>query len=307
MERFELIIIGAGPAGLSAAISAAGEGCGRILVLDRLSEPGGILTQCFHRGFRHPKSDKMLTGYEYKRWLLDSLPDGISLCMNSTALEISPDRVLTVAGSGRIYKAAAKAVVVATGCRERPVGSRPVFGSRPAGVFTAGSVQKMLNLDNYKIGKRVVVLGSGDVGLIVAHHLTEHGANVLAILEKRDDIGGLARNKRLYLDPHGIPLLTFKTVTRLLGAARLEAVEVSSVDTDGIPVPGSEYLLECDTLVTSVGLIPERELINGFSGDALPDWLFVCGNASSVHSLVDSVALEGTKTGIEATHFLSMT
>lgn len=317
MERFELIIIGAGPAGLSAAISAKKLGLTEILVLDRLTVPGGMLTQCFHRGFGYAKYGEELTGTDYAARLLEEAGKDIEIRTDSFITELSRGRIATVSsGSGGVYRIAAGAVILATGCRERPIGTLPVFGTRPAGVFTAGSVQRMMNLSGYRIGSKSIVLGSGDVGMIVSHHLTVNGTRVLAVIEKENRLGGLYRNKQRYIDPNGIPVITSRTVTRLHGGIRLEAVTVCQVDKNGKPIPGRGYRIECDTLVTSVGLIPELELIRGFdlefSGDRLIcddertgiPWLFICGNARRVHSLVDSVTSEGERAGILAAEYL---
>lgn len=311
MENYNLIIIGAGPAGLSAAISAVERGLDRILVVDRMDKAGGIPVQCFHTGFGKARYGVEIKGYEYAERLLTELDNRIELQLSSFVLEISLDNAVTISSIRGVYRLSSKTVILATGCRERPIGSLPVFGSRPSGVFTAGSVQRMINLSGYQVGKRVVVLGSGDVGMIVAHHLTEIGAQVIAVLEKEKRLGGLMRNKKRYLDIHEIPVQFGSTVTRLYGECRLEAVEICNVE-NGKPVPDSGYRLECDTLVTSVGLIPELELIRDLGaaprgtgvGTNLP-WLFVCGNARRVHSLVDTVEQDGAQAGLAACEYLT--
>jgi len=317
MEKRELLIIGAGPAGISAAIAAKTNGFRDILMLDRLPKPGGILPQCYHRGFEHPQYGNHLTGPEYAEMLLKDLGDSVEIRTDSAVIEIANEGLVTVAGDNTVYRLSAGAIILATGCRERSIGSLPVYGSRPAGVFTAGSVQKMMNLSGYRVGSRAVVLGSGDVGMIVAHHLTEREVEVLAVIEKEQRVGGLIRNKRLYLDTHGIPLLTGHTITMLHGKHRLEEVTVCRVDNNGKPIPHSEYRLTCDTLISSVGLIPELELIRDLHGNndklTLPcttvateiPWLFVCGNARRVHSLIGSVIAEGTSAGNLAVSYLS--
>ena len=316
MEKRELVIVGAGPAGISAAIAAQRRGLRDILIIDRLPQVGGILPQCLHRGFERAPLGA-LTGPEYVKTLLTELGDGVEVRTGAFVTEMTGGGVVTVAGSRGVCGISAGAVILAAGCRERTVGSLPVYGSRPAGVFTAGSVQKMLNLSGYHVGIRAVVLGSGDVGMIVAHHLAASGAEVPAVIEKARGVGGLMRNKRLYLDTHSIPLITEHTITELHGARRLEAVTVCRVDKTGKPIPDSGYRLECDTLISSVGLVPELELIRDLplrfeagvlSGDSVATeipWLFVCGNARRVHSLVGSVATEGARAGECAAHYLS--
>lgn len=318
MREQELIIIGAGPAGISAVIAAQKRGLEQITVIDRLPVPGGMLTQCFHRGFGKGGYGTEMTGPEFTSRLLLNMDDTkIKVLTETFVLDISIDRVVSIANERGVYRYNPKAIVLATGCRERPVGALPVYGNRPTGVFTAGSVQRMINLSGYRIGKRAVVLGSGDVGMIVAHHLTETGTEVIAVIEKQKSIGGLARNKTRYLDAHNIPVITGSTIDRLHGTGRLEGVTVCEVDANGNPVPETGYRVDCDTLITSVGLIPELELAGGlgldFSGDriqadnapqtALP-WLFVCGNANRVHSMVDSVVTEGTAAGTLAADYI---
>ena len=303
MEKRDLVIIGAGPAGISAAKAARAKGVEDILLLDRLALPGGILPQCLHRGFGSGAPGKKLNGPEFASLILQDLDKGIEVRMDSAVICLANDKALTVAGMGRVYEVLAKAVILATGCRERPVGALPVCGTRPAGVFTAGSVQKMLNLSGYRVGSRAVVLGSGDVGMIVAHHLAESGTEVLAIVEKEDRVGGLKRNKSLYVDAHGIPTLTRHTVTELHGLRRLEAVTVCKVDAYGAPMPETGYLLPCDTLISSVGLIPELELLQNLPAPV--PWLFVCGNARRVYRFAGSVINDGKRAGEFAAAYLS--
>lgn len=315
MKNIDLLIIGAGPAGLSAAISAADNGIEKVLIVDRLSSPGGMLTQCFHHGFGLGIYEEQLSGPEFISRLISSHP--LDILTNSFVSNIEPDFTVNIINENALYRLKPQAIIVATGCRERPIGALEIYGSRPSGVFTAGSVQKMINLFNYSFGKRAVILGSGDVGLIVSHHLSENGTEVVAVIEKLDHISGLERNKTLYIDQHNIPIRTNETITALHGKKRLEAITVCSVDNDGVLIPGTEYEIACDTLITSVGLIPELEIINSlgldFNGDYLlmdeppstflPN-LFVCGNANTIHSLVDSVVDEGTIAGQLAAEYI---
>lgn len=316
MTEYELAVIGAGPAGISAAIEAKRRGVSKIAVIDRLKMPGGMLTQCFHRGFGKVGYGTELTGPEFiERLLNDAGGAAFDMLSDTFALKVGADCSVDIVSAGGAGRLKPKAVVFAAGCRERPIGSLPVYGSRPAGVFTAGSVQRMINLSGCRVGRRAVVLGSGDVGMIVSHHLEETGTRVIAVIERQNHIGGLLRNKTRYLDPHGIPVMTGCTIERLHGEKRLSGVTVSDVCENGNQAPGTERLIECDTLITSVGLIPELEPLRGleleFSGDRLSaapqtsiPWLFVCGNANRVHSLVDSVVAEGETAGELAADYI---
>jgi NADPH-dependent 2,4-dienoyl-CoA reductase/sulfur reductase-like enzyme len=300
MESKTLIIIGAGPAGISAAKAAHLMGISDILIIDRLSYPGGILPQCLHRGFEVAE-DKSLNGPECVNFLLRDLDPAIEIRLSSSVISISDDRVITVSGPVHVYQVCAKAIILASGCRERSISSLPVYGSRPAGVFSAGSVQKILNLSGCSVGQSAVVLGSGDVGMITAHHLAKSGTKVMAVIEKKDRVGGLLRNRRLYVESNNIPLLVRRTVIALHGAHRLEAVSVCDVDSLGQTVYSTEILVECDTLVSSVGLIPETELLRNLGPKP---WLFVCGNARQVHSLIGSVIKDSTLTAKKAYSYL---
>lgn len=306
MEEYELIIIGAGPAGLSAAIEAKASGLRRIAIAERLPKPGGILTQCLHRGFDGEK-----TGPEFAQQLLCRIDKhAVQILTEAYALSIDASGTVRLLSSDGVSEHRPRAVILATGCRERSIGALPVTGTRPAGVFTAGSAQRMINLGGYRFGKRAVVLGAGDVGMIAAHHLTETGTEVVAIIERQDKIGGLMRNKTRYLDPHGIPVIYKSTITQLHGIERLTGVSVCGVSDTGEPIYETERQIDCDTLITSVGLIPELELLRdlglSFSGDALAEpelpktalpWLFVCGNAGRVHRMVEAVTAEGRAAG----------
>lgn len=344
MNEHDLIIIGAGPAGLAAAIEASKKGVKNITVVDRLNAPGGMLTQCFHHGFGMGMFGEELSGPDFVSRLLSSenititseksnqmsesnselnsinLTDRINILTNSFVSEIDDDFTVNIINEEGLLRAKPKAIIVATGCRERPIGTLDVYGSRPAGVFTAGSVQRMINLFGYKFGKRAVVLGSGDVGMIVSHHLMQTGTEVVAVIEKLSHINGLAKNKNLYLNPNNIPVKTGSTVSELHGENRLQAVTVCDVDSDGNILPETGHIIECDTLITSVGLIPELEIIRNlpfnFSGDyiqmsnppctSLPN-VFVCGNANKIHSFVDTVISEGSLAGeLASNHILSL-
>ncbi len=300
MER-DVLIIGGGPAGMAAALSAKQSGCGSVLLAERSETLGGILNQCVHSGFGLTYFGEELTGPEYAERFMRKIDDAhIEHLTNVMAISLRADGVALLSGAAcGLLEIRAKTVILATGCRERPIGALPVTGARPSGIFTAGSAQKMVNLGGYDIGDRFIILGSGDVGLIMARQLTLLGKTVLSVLEKDDRCGGLERNKRSCLDDYGIPLMTRTTVTRIHGSARIEGVTVLDLDS------GAKSFAACDTLITAVGLIPERDLIDEIAADgALPDWLFLCGNACTVHDLVDDVTLEGAYVGQEAARFV---
>jgi len=291
-----LIFIGAGPAGLSAALGA---GIKDTLVIDRNPYPGGLLRQCVHTGFGLGSFGEDLTGPELSERLVSlALAAGVDIMTDTTVINISPDKTVTIAGLNGVNELRAEALILASGCRERAIGSLPVCGTRPAGVFTAGSVQKMINIGGYDVGDRVVILGSGDVGLVAARRLTLEGKKVLAVIEKEKACGGLIFNKLMCLDAFGIPLITQSTVSELYGTGRLTGVRVCPVydETAG-------YDIECDTLVTSLGLIPETDLIRGLDLSKLP-WLFVCGNAKAVSRFADDVIADGKLAGKKAAKYL---
>ena len=306
MREHDLIIIGAGPAGISAAIAAQKRGIENITIVDRLSSPGGMLTQCFHYGFGEAIYNEELNGPGFIERLLETVDKNkIEILTNSFVSNIEEDFTVNIINENGVHRIKPKAIIVATGCRERPAGTLDIYGSRPAGVYTAGSVQKMINLFGYRSGKRAVILGSGDVGLIVAEHLTKTGTEVVEIIEKLDNISGLEKNRTRYILPNNIPIRTKCTITKLHGEKRLVSVTVCEIDEKGIPIEESAYEIECDTLITSVGLIPELEIIKGF-GLKFTDFpnLFVCGNANEIHSMVDSVVEEGSITGELAAEYI---
>ena len=296
-KDYRLIIIGAGPAGLSAAIGA--RGIDDILIIDRNPAPGGLLRQCIHTGFGQRHFGEALTGPEYAERLMSTVYSaGIDIMTGTSVINISSDRTVTIAGTNGVSELGADALILASGCRERALGSLPVCGTRPSGVFPAGSVQKMINLGGYRVGERAVMLGSGDIGLIVARRLTLEGCKVLQVVEKEMVCGGFARNKQLCLDAFGIPLKTGHTVTRIYGSERITGVRVSPV----LENDESGYDLECDVLVTSLGLIPETDLVRELGTD-LP-WLFVCGNARKVQRFADDIEDDGRLAGAYAAEYL---
>jgi NADPH-dependent 2,4-dienoyl-CoA reductase/sulfur reductase-like enzyme len=296
-----LLIVGGGIAGIAAAIGArqAGFADDEILLVERLPYLGGVLPQCLHAGFgvRHFKGE--LNGPEYLRNLEDRLRETqIPVLIGSTVLEIATDHRVTLAGKGGVRVLRPDALILATGCRERPIGSLPIAGTRPAGILTAGTAQRMVNVDGWEVGSRFVVLGSGDVGMIMAGRFAGMGKEVLAVIEQRGRCGGLARNKKRYLDAFGIPLLTNSTVTEVFGSPRISGVRVQS---DG----EASRVLACDTLITSVGLVPELDLLHAAGMLPAPKWVFLAGNARAIRSFVDDVVDDGSRAATSAVDYLA--
>ena len=317
MKQIDLVIIGGGPAGMSAAVAAFDSGITNLLILERDAHLGGILQQCIHNGFGLHRFGEELTGPEYA-WRYEKLvhEKNIPFMLNTMVLDITPDKVITATNVDEgMFQIQAKAIILAMGCRERAKGALNIAGTRPAGIYSAGTAQKYVNLKGYMPGKNVVILGSGDIGLIMARRMTLEGAKVHAVCELMPYSGGLARNITQCLDDFGIPLMLSHTVTRIHGKERLTGVTVSKVDEKRRPIPGSEIYFECDTLLLSVGLIPENELtrganigMDGITGGATVDQyrqtslkgVFACGNVLHVHDLVDYVSEEAALAGSSA-------
>ena len=289
MEHVKLLIVGAGAAGLSAAVSAWDAGCRDILVTDRASAPGGVLPQCIHRGFGLTNFGEELSGPEYAERLLSALAGtGVRMLLETEILSVSDDKTAVLSRRGCVSRVRFERLILASGCREKSIGALPVAGTRPAGIFTAGQAQEMINLRHQDLGREVLILGSGDLGMIMAAGLQEAGAHVIAVAEQGDHYGGLARNYHRFLEPSGIPLLLRATVTELYGSGRLTGVLLRQLDT------GAQTYIPCDTLVTAVGLIPDRTLVSGLGS---PDWLSFAGNCHHVHELVDSAVAEAASVG----------
>ncbi len=320
MTDIDTLIIGGGPAGLAAAIAAREAGCENLLLLERDRRLGGILQQCIHTGFGLHMFKEELTGPEYAQRFIDRVAElRIPIQCDTMVLEVSHDRVVTaVSPVHGLQQFRAKAVVLAMGCRERTRGALMIPGWRPAGVYTAGAAQRMVNMEGWRPGKRVVILGSGDIGLIMARRMTFEGAKVLACVELMPFSSGLTRNVVQCLDDFNIPLMLSHTVTEIHGRERVEGVTVARVDAQRKPVPGTEQRFDCDTLLLSVGLIPENELsktagvtLSAATAGAVVDdalqtsvpGIFACGNVLHVHDLVDHVSVEAARAGHSAAEY----
>lgn len=321
MIKHKIVIIGGGPAGLAAAIAAYDAGVKDILVIERENRLGGILLQCIHNGFGLHRFKESLTGPEYAdKYVREALKRNIPFLVGATVTDLSRDKIVTVTSPETgILKIKAEAVILAMGCRERSRGALNIPGSRPSGIFSAGTAQKFINVKGYAVGKRVVILGSGDIGLIMARRLTLEGAKVLAVCEIMPFSSGLKRNIEQCLNDFGIPLYLSHTITRIEGEDRVTGVVVSKVDEKKRPVSGTEMHFDCDTALFSVGLIPENELskkagvtLSAKTKGAVVDQdrqtsaegIFACGNVLHVHDLADFVSEEAELTGKAAARYV---
>ncbi len=321
MKNIDLAIIGGGPAGLAAAISAYDNGVKNILILERESVLGGILNQCIHNGFGLTRFKESLTGPEYANRFIDGVKErNIEFLTETTVIELSKDKVITAINSiDGVFQIKAKAIILAMGCRERSKGALNIAGTRPAGIFSAGTAQKYVNMKGYMPGKKVVILGSGDIGLIMARRMTLEGAKVEAVFELMPYSSGLKRNICQCLDDFGIPLYLSHTITKIEGNGRVTGIVVNEVDENKKPIKGTEKHFDCDTVLFSVGLIPENELSKTAGVELSPrskgaivdetretsvDGIFACGNVLQVHDLVDFVSEEAEIAGKSASNYI---
>ncbi|MCI9258031.1 NAD(P)/FAD-dependent oxidoreductase [Acutalibacter sp.] len=320
----DLAIIGGGPAGLAAAVAARDAGVEDILILEREKELGGILNQCIHNGFGLHTFHEELTGPEYAaRYMDEVFQRNIPYRLSTTVVDLRREgeglAITSVSREEGLVETQARAVILAMGCRERPRGALNIPGTRPAGIFSAGTAQRLVNLEGYLPGRRVVILGSGDIGLIMARRMTLEGAKVLCVAELQPYSGGLKRNIVQCLDDYGIPLLLSHTVVDIQGRERVEGVTIAQVDDAFRPIPGTERDYACDTLLLSVGLLPENELSKAVGVELAPvtggpqvnesletniPGVFACGNVLHVHDLVDYVSEEAAQAGRNAARFL---
>ena len=320
MERHDIVIVGGGPAGMAAAVAAYDAGCTDVVILDREPHLGGILMQCIHNGFGLHKLGQELTGPEYADVYAQKVAErNIRVYTETMVTSVTTDKLVTAQNRNGILKIQAKAVILAMGCRERSRGALNISGSRPAGVYSAGTAQKLVNCMGYQVGKRVVILGSGDIGLIMARRMSYEGAKVEAVCEVMPYSGGLTRNIVQCLEDFGIPLYLSTTVVQIHGDKRLEGVTIAQVDERRQPIEETKRYIPCDTLLLSVGLIPENELtraagipIDPITGGAIVDencqtmvpGIFACGNVLQVHDLVDYVSEEAERAGIGAAQLI---
>lgn len=321
MSSYDIVIIGGGPAGLAAAAAAKREGVDSILILERDTQLGGILNQCIHNGFGLHTFKEELTGPEYAQRFIDQVEElKIEYKLNTMVMDITPEKEITAMNrTDGLFHIQAKSIVLAMGCRERSRGALNIPGYRPAGIYSAGTAQRLVNIEGFMPGREVVILGSGDIGLIMARRMTLEGAKVKVVAELMPYSGGLKRNIVQCLDDFGIPLKLSHTVVDIKGKERLEGITLAAVDEKGKPIPGTEEEYTCDTLLLSCGLIPENEISRSIGVDMEPvtsgpivnesletsvEGVFACGNVLHVHDLVDFVSEEAAAAGRNAAAYV---
>ena len=304
IER-DLVIVGAGPAGMAAAISAYESGVRDILLLERDQYLGGILNQCIHTGFGLTYFKENLTGPEYSQRFIQKIQaiKKIEVSLKSFAVKLSQEKELTFIKPGKLERVKARALILASGARERTREMIHIPGDRPAGIFSAGLAQKLINIEGLLPGKEAVIVGSGDIGLIMARRFILEGAKVRAVIEIQKQSRGLARNVVQCLEDFGIPFYLSHKVSRIYGKKRVEKVDVVKLDENSNEIPGSRFQIECDTVLISVGLIPEIELIDGLDSSSISG-LFVCGNAAKIYDLADSVTKDALSAGKQAAEYI---